>query len=758
MDRRHTVKGRHPVYRVLRLGILGIGTLALLMLPLITLVAALYPEWLGGGAYIGLIVSTVVITGVVLLFMLRRLLVMFLDRRGRIKGGKLHMRLLGVFATLAIAPALLVAVTSIFLLNMGIENWFSAKVNSALDESLQVASAYLAEHEKNLVAEIQGLATEGIWQQKPWLMDLRPWLANRAETRRLDGLAVVDGEGVIVSQAFEFAGFTLGEDVLDILHTPEAQAGVMSRRIDNRVLAVAPVGQSMWLVAQRWINPTVLARVDQTTGVVKEYENLRHHRGRIRLIVTLLLVLLSVSALAGAVWTGIRLATRIVRPVTALVHGTNRVSTGDLDVRLTPEDEDELGILTQAFNRMTQQLATQRDLVDRKNKELDDRRKQMEAVLTGVTAAVIGVDTAGIVRNANHTAATLLKLKPGSVLKKEGDPLHTVWEAFVAHPRPLAQQQVRWDTDTGDVLTLLVRMVPQYVEGGRVGGVVMTCDDITPLIGAQRLAAWQDVARRLAHEIKNPLTPIQLSAERLKRRYLDKIPAADKELFAELTTTIVQQAEDMRRMTNEFSDFARMPTAHMQEEDMLEMLRHVVTLQKTGRSDIMFETDIQVKGKTLPLWCDRAQLNRVLVNIVENAVNAIEERPVPAGKKKLDQGIVTLVVKKPQADKVHLTVLDNGKGLPPDVEVGKLFDPYVTTRERGTGLGLAIVKKVMDEHEGTVRLMRRAEGGTAVELTFAVKPMLAAHGPSQTNKETNAHEHTPARTDKTPKVRNPRRR
>lgn len=746
-DRRRGRKARHPVYVAILFMVMGVGLLALLALPGLTIVAALYPG-LSGPAYLALVNINIVLLGVVVMYMLRKVLLMFLERRGRLRGGRLHVRLLGIFGLLAVVPTMFVALMAVYLLNMGIEGWFNQKVNRALEGSLLVAEAYLDEHERGVALEVQAMAQDSIWRERPWLFDsqeLKPWLRAQVERRRLDEVAVVDDNGVIINQSGMFGGIPLSPEMLGALRAPMARAGTFRTLPDGRVVALAPVREGVWLVAQRWVNSAVLARVDQTNAAFKEYAALKSEQGYVRWLVTLFMLLMTSVVTAGAIWMGIRLANKIVRPVTHLVHATNRVSAGQLDVRLTPSDDDELGVLTQAFNRMTQQLHNQRDLVERKNRELDDRRKQMEAVLTGVTAAVLSVSAAGVVKSANQTAQHLLNVRAGGRLDKSLPAMAEVWARFVEHPKPVGQQQVKVEVE-GDVKTLMVRLVPQYVEGGKVGSVVVTADDITPLIGAQRLAAWRDVARRLAHEIKNPLTPIKLSAERLQRKYLKVMPEGDQKLFKELTDTIVQQAEDMRRMTNEFSDFARMPMAVFTEENLLELVGHAVVLQKTGRADIKFETQYELTPEEATLWCDRGQVNRVLVNIVENAVNAIEESGGEPGKEegktskgeKSGQGLVTVVVKKTHDDKVRLTVLDNGKGLPPDVEVNKLFDPYVTTRKRGTGLGLAIVKKVMDEHEGTVKLMRRAEGGTMVELTFPRKPS------APQEKEILPHEPEPA--------------
>lgn len=733
-NRRREKRTRHPAYRYLRGAVLGVGGLALLSLPVLGVLAAWYPH-LSGAAYLALININLILLGVVVLFTLRRLLLMFLDRRGKLRNGRLHVRLLGVFSVLAVIPALLVALLAVYLLNLGIESWFSAKVNRALEGSRQVAEAYLDEHERTLSLEVQAIGQDPLLRERPWLLDLqglRPWLRGEMQRRRLDDLAFVDDDGTVISQGSPIGGLVMTPEMLASLRAPLAQASVFRDLSDGRVAAAVPLRGNIWLVGQRYINPGVTARVDETTAAFQEYESLNAERAHLRWLATLYLMLMAAVTLAGAIWTGIRLANKIVRPVTGLVHATNRVSAGDLTVRLTPADDDELGVLTQAFNRMTQQLANQRDLVEKKNKELDERRKQMEAVLTGVTAAVFSVDATGLVRSANHTANQLLGLKVGGKLEKASPAIFEAWEAFVANPRPLAQQQVKLNATDGDQHTLLLRLVPQYVEGGKVGSVVATADDITPLIGAQRLAAWRDVARRLAHEIKNPLTPIKLSAERLQRKYLKLLPESDQTLFKELTDTIVQQAEDMRRMTNEFSDFARMPVAIFQQENLIDLVDQAVALQ-SARGGIRFEKKYEVKRDEAKLFGDRGQINRVLVNVIENAVNAIEEAPkappketkkgkASAKSEKSDDGLVTLVVKKTHDARLRVTVLDNGKGLPPEVDVTKLFDPYVTTRKGGTGLGLAIVRKVMDEHEGQVRLLRRPEGGTAVELTFNPNP------------------------------------
>lgn len=741
-DRRRVKAGRHPMYNTLRLGFVALAVLAFLALLGVGAVSLHWPQ-ISGPAYLALININIVLGGLLVLYVARRVVVMLLDRRGRLRGGRLHGRVLGIFAILAVLPALGVGGVSIYLLNQGIEGWFAAKVSAALEGGRQVAEGYLEESGRGLLGEVMVLSRDSLWQLPPLLLDhstVAAWLRAQMSEKRLDELALVDNDGQVLATGSGFVGTTLSQDTLGILQSPLRAAQVFRTGDGNRLIAVAPIRNGWWLVGQRGLDSTMLARIAGTAAAYNDYGRLQEHRGQIRLVTTLFLLLLLGATVALAVWTAIRLANRIVQPVTMLVHGTNRVSAGDLSVRLEPRDDDELGVLTQAFNRMTLQLSANRDLLERKNRELDDRRRFMEAVLTGVTAGVVAVDDAGVIRVANQSAQVMLKVAPGDKLSRAVPELSEVVRELLRNEggpvfgqKVLQQREVKVTVAEGDTRTLLVRLVPQagHGEDHRMGGVVLTFDDITPLIGAQRLAAWQDVARRLAHEIKNPLTPIQLSAERLKRRYLAKMPEEDKQLFGQLADTIVQQAEEMRRMTNEFSDFARMPQAVMQAENMVEVLDGVVTLQKS-RGGIAFVTDFEEPLALVK--ADRGQLTRVFTNLIENACNAINERPQPEvnqdnktggkgqraedGSTKLPQGEVRIVVRKTQPDILGVEIQDNGCGLPDSVAVEQLFDPYVTTRKSGTGLGLAIVKRVMDEHGGTVRLLRRKGGGTTVALTF----------------------------------------
>lgn len=694
---------------------------ALMAVALVYLGGAVYGAYnateTDNAVYLSLVNANFILILLCALFIARKVIVLFLERRGRLKGARLPIRLLGIFSVLTVIPALLISAAAIFILNQAIDSWFSRQVNEALEASREVAQGYLAEHERTLLLETIAISRDPLVTANIFFIDttfVEGLLARERFERGLDALALYDSHGTAIASGSGNQVNVLTTEMLEWFSLPDAKPRAFLYLEDQRLVAAVPMQPSgMWLVASRWVDPSVIAGVNQTEAAYQEYYTLRQNRSELQFIFTFMFILLTMTTLAGAIWAGLRLAGKLVKPITELVHATNRVSTGDMDVRLIPKDDDELGILTQSFNRMTRQLRVNKDLLERKNAELDDRRRTMETLLTGVSAGVVGLDSQGNIRTLNRKARELLNATSGDTLVHVPE-LAQVYEDFIKHPRDLLQQQVRFEHD-GDMKTFLVRLVPQRGLEGKVQAAVMTLDDVTPLISAQKVAAWADVARRLAHEIKNPLTPIQLSAERLKRKYLKQLnDDADKELFAQLTDTIVRQAEEMRRMTNEFSDFARMPAAVMQEHNIVDILDELLVLQRTARPEIEFSTELLLPKEQATILCDRSHVNRALTNILENAVNAIEENK----NENRGQGRVKIVVKMSQDGMLLISVQDNGCGLPEEVTVDDLFSPYVTTRKKGTGLGLAIVRRVMDEHEGQVRLQRKAEGGTQVELSF----------------------------------------
>jgi two-component system nitrogen regulation sensor histidine kinase NtrY len=761
---RRARRGSSPVYQSLKLLFLGLALLAVVLLG----TAAVVVGWnsnLSGASYLAMTIALVILAGLAGIYVLRRLVVLVLDRRGRLKGGSLHRRILGVLTLVALLPALAVGTVGIVIFNQGVDDWFANTVLAAQEAGQQVAEGYVNETSRSLLAETSALAQEPLWQIPPLLLSeatAATLLRSQQTERGLDELTLTDETGQPLATASGLPG-VLPHELLNFLQSSGALRGnpkfgeTFRQANGGRVLAAVPLQGGRWLVAERSLPPSMQAHLENLQSATAAYQQLAADRSAVRRNLSLLMVVLLLGCVAVAIWAGQRLAKQLAGPITDLVHGTNRVSAGDLSVRLNPRDDDELGTLTQAFNRMTQQLATNADLVERKNEELDARRRLTEAVLLGVSAGVVAVDEAGVVRLANPSATNLLKIQTGDKLAKHSPELSEVLRAFHAqlydaevHQRKLIQSHtLKVAISESETKTLQVRLLPI---GGELGksGVVLTFDDITPLMGAQRLAAWQDVARRLAHEIKNPLTPIQLSAARMKRKFIEQIAKSDQPLFGQLADTVVNAAEEMRRMVNEFSDFARMPQAQRVALPLGPLVAEVVALQ-SSREGVKICLEDRTTG--VQIEADSGQLQRVLTNLIENASNAVAEREGT----NLPQGRVEVVVQMPQADRVALEIHDNGRGLPEGKRVEELFDPYVTTRKNGTGLGLAIVKKVMDEHGGTVRLARRESGGTVATLTL---PALAgsATQAAQPTKHSAKKDITDDHAPEAPDARNSHRR
>jgi two-component system nitrogen regulation sensor histidine kinase NtrY len=401
------------------------------------------------------------------------------------------------------------------------------------------------------------------------------------------------------------------------------------------------------------------------------------------------------------------------------------VRAGDLSARVPEGDkDDELVSLSRAFNRMTNQIQSQqRELIDA-NRQLDERRRFTETVLTGVSAGVIGLDRGGRIYLPNRSASALLgvdlDLSVGEDLAEVAPEMAGLLEEAARRPDRLAQAQVQIAGDNS-MRTLLVRIAAEH-DDGEISGFVVTFDDVTELLSAQRKAAWADIARRIAHEIKNPLTPIQLSAERLRRKYLKEIKK-DPETFRICTDTIIRHVEDIGRMVDEFSSFARMPAPVLKPEDLTTIVEQAVFLERTAHPKIAFET--RFAARPVSLRCDARLVGQALINIVKNAIESIEGRIAESGPTPPGQIVVTVEA----SAKVALTIEDNGKGLPRNGRE-RLTEPYVTTRAKGTGLGLAIVKKIMEDHQGELMLSDREPGGARVRLVFASDAYTASHAAS----------------------------
>ncbi|MDA8230121.1 MAG: PAS domain-containing sensor histidine kinase [Magnetospirillum sp.] len=666
-------------------------------------------------------------------------------RRMGSSGSRLHLRFIWLFALVAVTPSVLMSVGSALFFQYGVESWFSDRVRTALQASLHVARAYLEEHQQVIGGDVLAMAND-INREGPALLrspqDFNAFIATQAAVRGLSEAVVFDGQGRVLARSGLAFSIELGLDQIPFWAYDKARAGevaVLTSEDDQRVRALVMLqgffGET-YLFVGRFVDPKVLAHMEQTSAAVAEYERLEGKRSGLELAFSLVFALISLLLLFAAIWVGLVMANKLATPIARLIDAAERVRSGDLAARVDEDAADEIGSLSKAFNRMTSQLDEQRrDLVEA-NRQLDERRRFTETVLAGVSAGVVGIGREAMVNLPNPSACDLLGLSAEEMVGRPLDGIVPELAEVIAEirrrPEKPVQREVklvRKSRGRTHTRTLLVRVAAEQ-EGEEADslGFVVTFDDISELVFAQRKAAWADVARRIAHEIKNPLTPIQLSAERLKRKYLKEIHS-DKETYIALIETIVRQVGDIGRMVDEFSSFARMPAPQMKREDLADICRQAVFLQRTGYPDVVFAAE--VPDEPVERVCDSRLIGQALTNLLKNAVESIHGREhgrdVP--------GRVTLrLLRRPGSLVVEIE--DNGRGLPAENR-DRLTEPYVTTRTKGTGLGLAIVKKIMEDHGGDLILEDAPGGGARVGLIFHdAQPVPASGSGDQT--ETNA--------------------
>lgn len=655
-----------------------------------------------------------------------RLVALWRERRRGLAGARLHARLVLWFSLMAVTPAVLVAVFSTMFMNQGLETWFSDRVRTAVKDSLIVARAYLQEHQQSVGSDVLAMAAD-MRRDSPFLMldadRLEDMMQLQIGLRSLSEAIVFDANKQILGRA----GFSVSVEFDPDLPTwalDRARAGevvILPNDSGDRVRALVQLDpyEDTFLYAGRPVDKRVLMHLDATSGAARIYEKLEGERYDLQITFAAIFFVVALLLLAAAIWIALHFATQIVRPIGNLVAAAERVREGDLTARVAEEPEDdEIGTMSRAFNRMANQLEAQRNALMRVNRELDERRQFTELVLAGVSAGVIGLDAAGRInlpnRSASELLATDLDARIGQELAVVVPEMAGLLEMAHRRPARVAQGQITLQRQ-GHARTLLVRIVSELSVQGPTGYVV-TFDDVTQLLSAQRKAAWADVARRIAHEIKNPLTPIQLSAERLKRKYLKEIKT-DPETFMVCIDTIVRQVGDIGRMVDEFSSFARMPAPVMRLENLNALARQAIFLQQSGNPGIRYRSDLP--AEPLMVRCDPRQISQAITNLMKNAAESIEARTPPA-EGSLPPG--EIVLRLAAADgRVEIAVEDNGRGLPTEGRE-RLTEPYVTTRTKGTGLGLAIVKKIMEDHGGDLILDDRPGGGAIVRLVLNAPP------------------------------------
>ena len=634
----------------------------------------------------------------------RRLTKLMSSRRKGLAGSKLHVRLVVIFSIMAAAPAIIMAIFSTFFFHFGVQAWFSDRVKTAVEAAQMVAESYLEEHQQVIKADILAMANDLDRQSALYYEDkgeFEGFLETQSFMRNLSEAMMFDGNGKILARTN--LTFTLTFESLPDLILNQARDGevvVMTGQYDDRVRALVKLNNfaDSYLFVGRMVDPVVLSQLDKTKEAGAAYSMLSQKSSSLMVTITMIFIVVAFMFLLAATWFGIILARQLVTPIGSMITASDRVRAGDLTTRI-PEGEqiDEFDYLAKSFNRMTSQIQEQRDEVMKANRQLDQRRRFTEAVLAGVTAGIIGVDEKGIVTLANSSAAEMFgvpmeKITGRSIVDILPD-VEPLLEQAKQKSGKILQGEIPHLAKDMSRRILLVRIALEKI-GEETKGAVLTFDDITELQSAQRKSVWADVARRIAHEIKNPLTPIQLSAERLKRKYLKEI-TTDPDTFAEMTETIIKHVGDIGRMVNEFSSFARMPEPVMKEENVPLHIRQTLILEKEAHSDITF--NITDECGDLTLLCDAQQIRQAFTNLVQNAIDSIHEKN---GAK-----ILNVLITMDEAEQnCVISIIDSGLGLPKGEEGGRLAEPYVTHKAKGTGLGLAIVKKIMEDHGGRLVL------------------------------------------------------
>ncbi|MDH2326170.1 PAS domain-containing sensor histidine kinase [Cereibacter sp. SYSU M97828] len=635
---------------------------------------------------------------VVAALILARVAQLLSDRRSKSAGSRLHLRLSGVFALVALIPTVLVAIFAVVTLNIGLEGWFSDRVQRVVGSSLAAAQAYEAEHREDLTEDAIALASylNTAKRSTAFLRDdqLRPILSQGQGLvqRGLSEAFLVDGVGTMLTRGEKSYLFNFEQPAPeDIQRARDEGVAIIQDWANNefRALVYLDAFVDRFLYVSRQVDGSILSLLDDTKETVALYHQLESDRGRMLFEFALLYLGFALILVLASVWLGLWFAERLSGPVGRLAGAAQRVGAGDLDVQVSEEEgDDEIAMLGRLFNQMTRQLKGQREALETSHAQTEARRRLFDSVLYSITAGVIGLDARGRVDFINRAGRRLLDLEttelPLAIAVPEFDALFQKLRELGG----TVQEEIRL-TRKGKLESLLVRMAARETEDG-LEGYVVAFDDVTELVSAQRHAAWGDVARRIAHEIKNPLTPIQLSAERIKRKFRPVAGdmAGDLEQY---TDVIVRQTNDLRRIIDEFSKFARMPEPDRREHDLVRILRDAVTLQ----AGLRIEADLP--DAPLPMELDATMMSQAFTNLLKNAGEAIDDKSKTSHIQPMIR--VTLCT---EAETVVIRIADNGAGLPADRS--RLFEPYVTTREKGTGLGLPIVKKIVEEHGGTLVL------------------------------------------------------
>ncbi len=692
---------------------------------------------------ISLIGLNIILLLLLVFLILRNVVKLVFERKKKVLGSKLRTKLVLAFITLSLVPTILLFFIAIHFITSSIENWFSIQVEGSLQESLVVAQLYYQDSSNNALYYArqisQSLAQQRLMEKRSPVL-LADFLKAKRTEYNLGGIEILtqqQGKPVAV----------YGPN-MPVSHWPPLESKIIQEALRGKeVTKIQSVGQGDLirglvpifssqnprevigaLVVNYFVPQSLVSRVTEISTAFEEYKQLRMLKNPIKFSYLVTLSLVTLLIIFSATWFGLLLAKGITGPIQNLAEATQKITKGNLDFQISKTSEDEIGTLVDSFNQMTQDLKTSKSQVEKahaelskSNIELDQRRRYMEIVLRDVGAGVISIATDGRIRTINKSAEKILGIRAEGILDKVYSAVLQPDHLVLAEELVRAVNQAENHSITrqiklnvrNETLTLLVKMAILRDEENRYLGMVVVLDDLTQLQKAQRAAAWREVARRIAHEIKNPLTPIQLSAQRLRKRYLNQF-AQDGAIFDECTKTIITQVEELKSLVNEFSSFARMPAANLGPNNLNEIIHEAMVLYEEGHKPIRFDfsPDHQIPVFNL----DKEQIKRVMGNLLENAVAAVE-----AVAEQPKDGQITVETRLDSLmNLVRIEVADNGCGVSPE-DKPMLFEPYFSTKASGTGLGLAIVNTIISDHDGYIRVKDNVPRGTRFIIEMPIR-------------------------------------
>ncbi len=684
---------------------------------------------------LGLINLNIILLILLIFLVIRNTVKLFIERKRKVMGSKLMTKLITAFVAFTIIPTFLLFFVVIGFINKSIDGWFGIKIEDSLKESLSLAQDYYKNMTDKVASSARSMAVsigkEGLSDEDR----LRDFITLKVDENDFSTIEVFSSDGRRVGYSISskynknMVPDTEAEPVVKAIGG-EASSFVQTMQVGDVVRGISPIPSKNEpnkvtgaLVVSYYVPRSLVDKMKEITAAFEGYKQLKLLKNQVKLSYFTILLIITLLIVFFSIWIGRYLAREITIPIHELAEGTNAVAGGNLDYRINAESDDEIGLLVKSFNRMTEDLKAGKSKLEianldlrRTNTELDQRRRYIEIVLRNVAAGVISIDKLGKIVSINRIAAEILGTDEGHALGKNYK------EVLRQEDREVFREMIREMSDMGietiekqvrievldKMMTILVNLNALRDDSGNYLGMVAVLDDITHLLKAQRMFAWKEVAKRIAHEIKNPLTPIRLSAERLRKKYLDKFP---EEVFDECTTTIIKQVDELKILVNEFSSFARMPASNPSPNDLNEIVNETVALYKAGHRTIKFEAIVDTRLPILDI--DRDQIKRVIINLINNAISAVQ-----------GEGLIRVETHfEKELQLASLEVTDDGSGIPAEAKQ-RLFEPYFSTKKSGTGLGLAIVSNIIADHNGYIRVRDNVPKGTRFIIELPVKALM----------------------------------